>query len=262
MKRNKIIEINRYDRLQQQHQQSLAFHEAGHAAAIYLNNKARNLPPVNFQIVFNELDGAIDDAPQTYQTPHDDSIARVEGGRLIRSLPCPVDDAAQRTTQGDDAAPPEVDILKAFEADIVNLLVGPLAEAKQAYNRDGEEFNRKLVDLTALNNYGGRSDLELVGEYLLSFSESERQRDEKLQELFAEASNFVVDSSNWMAISKLAHYLLGSNQKVFRFEEIASVLEPIVNGERSQNAHCCSPSCAILNLCRDGNRTGVSSQPL
>jgi hypothetical protein len=40
------------------------------------------------------------------------------------------------------------DYIIAFEADIINLLIGPLAEAKYVYNKDGELFNHQLIGLT------------------------------------------------------------------------------------------------------------------
>ncbi len=95
----------------------------------------------------------------------------------------------------------------AFEADIINLLIGPLAEAKHVSNRDDELFNHQLVNLKALKNYGGGSDLALAHEYLESFSASKQQQDEKLDELFAVACDFVSDQANWKAITKLANYI-------------------------------------------------------
>ncbi len=47
MKRNKIID-NYKSHIKNQHKIAITFHEAGHAAAIYLNNKARMLPPIFF----------------------------------------------------------------------------------------------------------------------------------------------------------------------------------------------------------------------
>jgi hypothetical protein len=41
-----------------------------------------------------------------------------------------------------------------------------------SHHRDDELFNHKLVDLEALKNYGGGSDLALAREYLESFSAS------------------------------------------------------------------------------------------
>ena len=225
MKRNNIIDICRHNRLQQ-YKQSIAFHEAGHAAAIYLNNKAKKLPPVFFQIVFKEISGNKDYDVIIYRATHDDSIARVEGGRLIQSLPYSIDGLIHKLIDRNDAMAPLVrDYINAFETDIVNLLIGPLAEAKQAYNRDNELFNHKLVDLSSLRNYGGDSDLALAREYLESFSADEREQDEKLDELFAEACDFVSDYSNWKAITKLADYILGSNKNIISCEEVVSLLE-------------------------------------
>jgi hypothetical protein len=225
MKRNKIIDIYRHNKLKH-HKQCIAFHEAGHAAAIYLNNKARNLPPVFFQIVFKEISGSSNYDVLVYQATHDDSIARVEGGRLIQSLPCSIDSLAHELIDHNDAMVPLVrDYIIAFEADIINLLVGPLAEAKHVYNRDDELFNHKLVDLKSLKNYGGCSDLAMAREYLESFSASKQQQEEKLDELFAAAYDFVSDYSNWKSITKLANYILESNKNIISCEEVASVLE-------------------------------------
>jgi hypothetical protein len=225
MKRNKIVDICSHNRLQQ-HKQCIAFHEAGHAVAIYLNNNARNLPPVFFQIIFKEISGVRDYDQLIYQATHDDSIARVEGGRLIHSLPYSIDGLAHKLIDRNEAMAPLVrDYIVAFEADIINLLIGPLAEAKHVYNRDDELFNHKLVDLKALKNYGGDSDLELAREYLESFSTSKEQQDEKLEELFTVACDFVSDYSNWKAITKLANYILESNKNIISCEEVVSVLE-------------------------------------
>ena len=225
MKRNKITDIDRYNKLKQ-HKQCIAFHEAGHAAAIYLNNKARNLPPVFFQIIFKELGGTIDNDVIMYQATHDDSIARVEGGRLIELLPYSIDGFVHKLIDHNEAMTPLVkDYVCAFEADIINLLIGPLAEAKHVYSRDDELFNHKLVDLKSLKNYGGGSDLALAREYLESFSTSKQQQDKKLDELFTQAYNFVNDYSNWKAITKLANYILESNKSIISCEEVVSVLE-------------------------------------
>ena len=225
MKRNKIIDIYSHNRLKL-HKQCIAFHEAGHAAAIYLNNKARNLPPVFFQIVFKEINSAMDYEVLIYQASHDDSIARVEGGRLIESLPHSMEGLAYKLIDQNEATATLVrDYIRAFESDIINLLVGPLAEAKHVYNRDDELFNRKLVDLKSLKNYGGGSDLALARDYLEIFSTNIELQDQKLDELFTVACDFVSDYSNWKAITKLANYILESNKNIISCEEVVSVIE-------------------------------------
>ena len=52
-----------------------AFHEAGHAAAIYFGGKSRCLPPVYFQLYLAELN-----------TSPLSCAAKIEGGRLIETL--------------------------------------------------------------------------------------------------------------------------------------------------------------------------------
>jgi hypothetical protein len=76
-----------------------------------------------------------------------------------------------------------------------------------------------------LKNYGGGSDLALAREYLESFSAGKQQRDEKLDELFAVACDFVSDYSNWKAITKLANHILESNKSIISCEEVVFVLE-------------------------------------
>ena len=134
-----------------------AIHEAGHAAAIHLGNKQKDLPPVFFQIV---VQGEND---QTSYLPKHcaNGIARIDGGRLIHTLPSSTAEATELFYPDQKQA-----YERAFEADIVNLLVGPLAEAMYIAKRDDELINPYLVDLNALHYYGGSSDLALVNEYL------------------------------------------------------------------------------------------------
>ena len=224
MKRNKLIDICTHEKLNQ-HKQCIAFHEAGHAVAIYLNNKSRNLPPVFFQIIFNDSDKASYYDGLGFESTHDHSIARVEGGRLIQSFPHEVDDLVNELVEQNEAIIPLVeDYINAFEADIINLLVGPLAEAKYVYNRDDERFSYKMLNLKSLKNYGGNSDLFLVREYVESLSKSKLLQNIKIDELFAIAYEFVSDASNWKAITKLADFMLQSNKNIISCEEVVSLL--------------------------------------
>ncbi|MDP3589561.1 MAG: hypothetical protein Q8R54_03375 [Methylobacter sp.] len=229
MKRNKITGILSQDKLIE-HKQRVAFHEAGHAAGIHLNNKARQLPAVFFKIIFKEMNGVTAADVMAYQTTHDDCIARVEGGRLIDLLPSSIDSLISEITEHNDATMQLVKDYKiAFEADIINLLIGPLVEAKHVAATDGELFNHKLVNLKALKNYGGSSDLALANEYLQSYSADKQQQADKLDELFNVAFDFVNNDANWFAIIKLADYVLGSSKNIIGCEEIVSVLDQAVN---------------------------------
>ncbi len=225
MKRNKITESPCQDRVIG-HKQCVAFHEAGHAAGIHLNNKAKHLPPIFFKIIFKDINYLTEADVMTYQTTHDDCIARVEGGRLIELLPYSLDSLMHKLTDHNEVMVQLVkDYMLAFEADIINLLIGPLAEAKHVAETDDELFNQQLVNLKALKNYGGSSDLALANEYLQSLSTDKQQRDDKLDELFTIAFDFVNNAANWKAITRLADYILESNKNIICCEEIMSVLD-------------------------------------
>jgi hypothetical protein len=225
MKRNKIIEMLSQDTLIA-HKQRIAFHEAGHAAGIHLNNKARKLPPIFFKIIFKDMNGVTAADVMTYQITHDDCIARVEGGRLIDELlPSSVDSLVSELTELNDVVK---DYRIAFEADIINLLIGPLAEARYVAETDDELFNQKLINLKALKYYGGGSDLAAANQYLQSYSADKQQRDEKLAELFTVAFDFVNNDANWAAINELAAYILGSSKNIIDCEDIVSVLDQSV----------------------------------
>ena len=161
-----------------------------------------------------------------YQTTLDDHIARVEGGRLIELLPLSVDALVQKNPENNNAMLRFLnDYMVAFEVDIINLLIGPLTEAKHIYETDGEVFNHQLVNLHTLNNYGGSSDLALVNEYMQSFSACKQQQGKKLDELFVLAFNFINDQANWASITKVANYILNNNKKVISCEEVVSLFE-------------------------------------
>lgn len=221
MKRNSVFKSPSQDKLIDR-KQCIAFHEAGHATAIYLNSKARNLPPVFFQILFKDLNGTSEENLMVYQVTHDDYIAKVKGGRSIKLFPNSNDSNAGHH---DSVASLLKDQMIALEVDIINLLIGPLAEAKHIAETDDELFNHKLVNLKALKNYGGSSDIERAHEYLQSFSACRQQQGKKLEELFSVAFNFVNDRANWAAITKLAHYILDSNKNIIDCEEVVSLLE-------------------------------------
>jgi len=235
MKRNRITEHPSQGKLIE-HKQRVAFHEAGHAAGIHLNNKARKLPPVFFKIIFMDMNGVAAADVMAYQASHDDCIARVEGGRLIQSLPPSIDSLVRELTKRTDAVQLTKDYMVALESDIINLLIGPLAEAKHVADADDEVFNHKSVSLDALKNYGGCSDLALVNEYLHSFSVDKQQKDEKLDELFAVAFNFIKDDANWAAITKLADYIFGGNKNIIGCEEIVSILDQSVEHFQNRRA--------------------------
>jgi len=195
-------------------QNKTAIHEAGHAAAIYLGNRYKQLPPVFFQIWMTGL------ANHQKYSASKNYFAKVEGGRLIHTLPSSVEEATYNFTVEQKQA-----YQLAFEADIINLLVGPLAEANYVALNDDEIFNTQVVNLSALHYYGGTADLQLVAEYLYCLTDLESVREQKLNELFAAAFRFINDGKNWRAIISLANAILANKNDVMDYEEISLVLD-------------------------------------
>ena len=196
-----------------------AYHQAGHAAAIYLGNQQKQLPAVHFQIIIK---------PQEHDRQPVDRFAgiyskytvKVEGGRLIQSLPMSFSEATQYLSWFQQA-----EYRCAFEADVINLLSGSLAEAKYVASRDGEAFNANLINLRALRFYGGSSDIELVNEYMECLMPNKTERKQKLAELFLVAFNFVNETSNWRYITALAEFIRDQPKGIIHCEEMISLLE-------------------------------------
>ena len=190
----------------------IVFHEAGHVVAIYLRNQQQQLPPVFFQIIINKK-----------QQKHRAYFAQVLGGRLIDNLPVA---EIENNYLGSEAE--RQSMQKAYEADVINLLTGPLAEAKYVALRDDEIFNSQLVDIVALKNYGGHSDLEQAYRYLEYFIPSATERKLKINELYAKAFDFVNKPNNWKCIQSFASYLLNNEQTTISCEQASEVLQPFL----------------------------------
>jgi hypothetical protein len=197
----------------------VAFHEAGHAAAIYLGNKQKGLPPIFFRIVLKPVssDFQMSEFSMNNNTQY---LANIDGGRLINKLPDSIDEVTK-----DFSSLQKLAYLSAFEADMINILVGPLAEAKYVAIRDGELITPRLVDLNALHNYGGTSDLDTVRKYLECFPDDKLLREQKITELFLEAFNFINERLNWAAITALADYIVSDDQSIVEFDEVIDILE-------------------------------------
>lgn len=197
----------------------IAIHEAGHAIAIYLGNQQKGLPPVFFQIFTNPLHKAAK-SPEFLGISADYSLAKIEGGRLIHTLPSSLEEATK-----DFSAAQKYTYQRAFEADIINVFAGPLAEARYVGLRDNEPFNPKLVNVNALHFYGGSSDLEVVNEYLECFIDNDELRGIKMNELFLAAFNFVSERRNWLAITALAEFILTNEKNIIECNDIIGVIE-------------------------------------
>lgn len=198
----------------------IVFHEAGHAAAIHLYNKQKHLPPVYFQITIKKTGHTPANPFASRALRHDHFVAMVEGGCLIHSLPVTVIENANYYSVDEQDA-----YRTAFEADMINLLAGPLAEAKHVALRDNECFNKNLIHVNALHNYGGKSDLEKVYGYLESIIADKSLQEEKIAGLFNTAFQFIDSRVHWQAIERLADYILYKNENTISCEEAIAVLD-------------------------------------
>lgn len=216
------------------HERQVAFHIAGHAAAIYLNNKASFSPSSIFQIRFQQRN-CDSRHRQTIQCQH---IVRIDDDeRTIQPFPRPVTRSADETD-----GPLRSDDLNTCDTDIINLLAGPLAEARYIHDCDNELLTRRLIDLEALKQYGGDSDLLIARQNLRNLLSVQSEQDKKLEELLTAAFYFVNDDNNWSVIIRLAEYLFKHHKKMMSSEEVASVLEPLITDDAASSNPNCQPS--------------------
>ncbi|OQK15456.1 hypothetical protein AU255_17795 [Methyloprofundus sedimenti] len=187
----------------------MVYHEAGHVVAIYLRNHQQKLPPVFFEIMINRQ-----------QQNHHSYFAQVLGGRLIDNLP-----VAEIENNQLGSFEEQQSLQKAYEADIINLLIGPLAEAKYVALRDDEILNSHLINIVALKNYGGHSDIEQASRYLEYFIPSPAERELKINELYIKAFRFIEQRNNWKCIQSFAEYLLKSEQTIISCDQASDILE-------------------------------------
>jgi hypothetical protein len=195
-----------------------AYHQAGHAAAIYLVNKQKLLPKVPFQIVIKPQEST-KKLTAWHAGFYSKYTAKVEGGRLIKHLPSLYAEATQGLSWYE-----ETELRCAFETDVINLLAGPLAEAKYLSMRDGEPFNANLINLSALRYYGGSPDIEFVNGYMEGCIPKDTERKQKLDELFLAAFNFVNERPVWLKITDLADFIQAQPIGTIPCGELAPIL--------------------------------------
>ncbi len=219
MKRN-YITIERRPVADKELTRQTAVHEAGHAAAIYLRNKQLQLPPVFFRIILNTAGRSNKIPLAACHSMTRDFAARIEGGCLIHSLPISLIESNNYFSTIEKHA-----CQTAYEADIVNLLVGPLAEAKYAALRDNEYIEGLPIQLELLSHYGGTSDIKKIYEYLESFISSSLIREQKIAEFIADATAFINNALYWDAITTLADFIVAHPANVIDCEQVISVLD-------------------------------------
>lgn len=189
-----------------------AIHEAGHAAAIYLGNQQKGLAEASFQIEI---------LPQQ-QAVAGRALAKVTGGRLLNHLPTTMSAVENNLSAEEQRA-----FQCAFEADIINILAGPLAEAKYVAFCDDEPINPRLLNMQSLQYYGGAADLAVVQQYLNCFSEQDNCRADKINALFQSAFQFINQPTHWRTIIALADYILTANKAILEYQEISTFLANI-----------------------------------
>ncbi len=204
-----------------------AYHQAGHAVAIYIGNKQKQLPEAYFQIIIKPLSRKGQQSNKL-SSKHGKYTAYVEGGRLIQNLPLSYTEATQYFSW-----PQQEEYLCAFEADVINLLAGSLAEAKYLASCDCEDFNPHLVNLSALHFYSGSPDIEIISQYMECFIVNQAERERKLAELFTAAFNFVNEQPNWLAISALAQCILDKSKTIIDCVEVISLLDSCLTNSYS-----------------------------
>ena len=120
----------------------------------------------------------------------DKGIAELDDNRLTQNLPLSLQEATMAVCSEKIRT-----YDYAFEADIISLLTGPLAEAKYVAMRDGELINPRLVNLNALHYYGGTYDLETVNDYLACSIVGKVAREKKIAELYFDAFGFIISAA-------------------------------------------------------------------
>jgi hypothetical protein len=198
-----------------------AFHQAGRAAAVHLGNRAKHLPEVHFQITLSPDAGETRHPNKTKNNPTH-YTAQLEGGRLIQDLPMAIDQLARELPPQDQAP-----FRMALEADLINLLAGPLAEAKYVAMCNNEEFNASLAYLNELKLYGGSTVLELVEQYAEWLVTDPSRRNQKLAELFLAAYSFINQPANWDAITQVASYICNQTREIIPCEDLILYLESL-----------------------------------
>ncbi len=219
MRQNVIAHPRSHKIIEQTSFRQTAYHEAGHAAAIYLGNQQKNLPPVYFEITLQQKPTQDSWQAKSDQLKGGNTVATMDGGRLIHSIPISLIES-----QRDGCLEEKQARERAYEADVFNLLAGPLAEAKHIALSDNETFNPCLVTLDALHYYGGTSDLKKVKEYLDSFIEDPQKQAKKRQDIFLQAFQFIEKPVIWKCITELAEYILEHPRNAINCKQAIQVI--------------------------------------
>jgi len=121
--------------------------------------------------------------------------------------------------------------------DIINILAGPLAEAKYEFLRNNQVFSINAIAPDVLQDYGGNADMQEVWYYLRCVIPSRQEQERKLQELFCEAFRFVQEFENWKQIATLAQYILDGGEEYICYEQVNQVFHENEKCIKTHSAH-------------------------
>lgn len=197
----------------------IAYHEAGHATAIYLYNKQKQLPPIYFQI---SLKNNIDFIKNTGCLSHDNVAAKLDGGCLIQNLALSFIDCEHYMSENE-----KTDYHRALEADVINLLAGAVSEAVYVSRADNEIINADLLTVQALTKYGSQSDLKKINEYLNCISTNPLQKKQKLAQLLIQTFEFISQPKTWIAVQMVAAFILACKKQTISCEEVFAVIDAL-----------------------------------
>lgn len=218
--------LQNFNRLSRDSLNASVFAVAARAAAIYFGNKQKKLPPVYFNIVFNKL------ADVNIEIPCSNYFIGMEGGQLIHNV---LLFSKENTRFFSGVQRLTYDL--ALEADIVNLLVGPMARCKYVSIRDRTPLNQASFSRDSANLYGSAREIDQINDYLNCFSGNKAANLKAINDLFRKAWDFINQPAYWFAISELANYILGNDKDILECDEIINVLKTFIPSAKTNISH-------------------------
>jgi len=221
MKRNYDINNSNFSTFQELAKQ-IAYHEAGHATAIYLYNQQQQLPSIFFQIHLKNYEDIKQLTTQdiNYQRAY---AAEIEGGYLIENLALNLS-----LSSNEIHANEKKEYYHALNADVVNLLAGSIAEQNYLILRDNEIINEELLNIRSLGRYGNYSDMQKINHYLRFLSDCPVEQQQKLTLLLKKSFSFITHPRTWKAVTAVAYYILNSQKQRIHCEEIINVIDEYI----------------------------------
>jgi len=221
MKRNYYINDLNFNTFQELAIQ-IAYHEAGHATAIYLYNKQQQLPSIFFQIHLKNYEDIKQLTAQdiNYQGAY---VAEIEGGCLIENLALNLS-----VSRNEIHLDEKEEYHRALNADVINLLAGSIAEQNYLILRDNEIINEALLNIRNLGRYGNYSDMQKINNYLRFLSDCPVEQQQKLTLLLKESFFFITHPQTWKAVTAVAHYILNSQKQQIHCEDVFKVIDDCI----------------------------------